>query len=149
MVDRTFACCEFNEQGFNAALAVLRLSRHHTPARLERTCEIALATEKRSTRYRDVKPVLGRGRTGRRPARPQVAATTRAALASTGRNEHIRQRGNHQQAQGYGGAELLTARSAQDEPEWAGMAFSERVQMAVDEEHSDFISQKVRNLTRM
>lgn len=48
-----------------------------------------------------------------------------------------------------GGAELLTARSAQDEPVWAGMAFSERVQMAVDEEHSDFISQKVRNLTRM
>ena len=27
-------------------------------------------------------------------------------------------------------------------------AFSERVQMAVDEAHSDFITQKVRNLTR-
>ena len=61
MVDRTFACCEFNEQGFNAALAVLRLSRHYTPARLERACEIALATEKRSTRYRDVKPGLRSG----------------------------------------------------------------------------------------
>lgn len=48
-----------------------------------------------------------------------------------------------------GDAELLTARSAQDEPVWVGMAFSERVQMAVHEEHSDFISQKVRNLTRM
>lgn len=66
MVDRTFACCEFNEQGFNAALAAFRLSRHYTPARLERTCEIALATEKRSPHYRDVKPVL-RSRQDRGP----------------------------------------------------------------------------------
>lgn len=47
-----------------------------------------------------------------------------------------------------GAAELLAALSAQDEAVCAGMAFSERVQMAVDEAHSDFITQKVRSLTR-
>lgn len=47
-----------------------------------------------------------------------------------------------------GAAELLAALSAQDEAVRAGMAFAERVQMAVDEAHSDFITQKVRNLTR-
>ena len=47
-----------------------------------------------------------------------------------------------------GAAELLAALSAQDEAVCAGMAFSERVQMAVDEARSDFITQKVRNLTR-
>ena len=52
---------EFDEQGFNAALAVLRLSRRYTPARLERACGMALATGKRSPRYRDVEPVLRSG----------------------------------------------------------------------------------------
>lgn len=47
-----------------------------------------------------------------------------------------------------GAAELLAALSAQDEAVCAGMAFAGRVQMAVDEAHSDFITQKVRNLTR-
>lgn len=47
-----------------------------------------------------------------------------------------------------GAAELHAALSAQDEAVCAGMAFAERVQMAVDEAHSDFITQKVRNLTR-
>ena len=50
-----------HEQGFNAALAVLRLSRRYTPARLERACGMALATGKRSPRYRDVEPVLRSG----------------------------------------------------------------------------------------
>ena len=61
LVDRVFACYEFDEQGFNAALAVLRLSRRYTPARLERACGMALATGKRSPRYRDVEPVLRSG----------------------------------------------------------------------------------------
>lgn len=39
-----------------------------------------------------------------------------------------------------GAAELLAAPSAQDEAVCAGMAFSERVQMAVDEAHSDLIT---------
>ena len=60
-VDRVFACYEFDEQGFNAALAVLRLSRSYTPARLERACGMALATGKRSPRYRDIEPVLRSG----------------------------------------------------------------------------------------
>ena len=43
--------------------------RRYTPARLERACGMALATGKRSPRYRDVEPVLrsGAGR-GRQPA---------------------------------------------------------------------------------
>lgn len=67
LVDRAFACYEFDEQGFNAALAVLRLSRRYTPARLERACGMALATGKRSPRYRDVEPVLRSGQ-DREPA---------------------------------------------------------------------------------
>ena len=145
LVDRVFACYEFDEQGFNAALAVLRLSRRYTPARLERACGMALATGKRSPRYRDIEPVLRSGQD--RPARRPGTAATCAAPASTGRSEHGRQRGDRKLRE-MGAAELLAALSAQDEAVCAGMAFAERVQMAVDEAHSDFITQKVRNLTR-
>ena len=44
--------------GFNAALAVLRLSHKYSAPRLERACEMALATGRRSPRYRDVEPIL-------------------------------------------------------------------------------------------
>ena len=49
---------EFEEQGFNAALAVLRLSHKYSAPRLERACEMALATGRRSPRHRDVEPML-------------------------------------------------------------------------------------------
>ncbi len=58
VVERIFQSVKFDEQGFNAALAVLRLSHKYTAQRLERACEMALATGKRSVRYRDVEPIL-------------------------------------------------------------------------------------------
>lgn len=42
---------------FNAALAVLRLSHKYSAQRLERACGMALATERRPPRYRDVGPI--------------------------------------------------------------------------------------------
>ena len=58
VVERIFQSVEFGEQGFNAALAVLRLSHKYSAPRLERACEMALATGRRSPRYRDVEPIL-------------------------------------------------------------------------------------------
>lgn len=57
VVERIFQSVKFEEQGFNAALAVLRLSHRYSAARLERACGMALATGKRSPRYRDVEPI--------------------------------------------------------------------------------------------
>ena len=58
VVERIFRSVEFEEQGFNAALAVLRLSHKYSVPRLERACSMALATGRRSPRYRDVEPIL-------------------------------------------------------------------------------------------
>ena len=58
VVERIFQSVRYDEQGFNAALAVLRLSHKYSAARLERACSMALATGRRSPRYRDVEPIL-------------------------------------------------------------------------------------------
>lgn len=58
VVDRIFQRVEFEEQGFDAALAVLRLSHRHGAPRLERACSMALASGRPSPRYRDLKPIL-------------------------------------------------------------------------------------------
>lgn len=58
VVGRIFGSVAFDEQGFNAALAVLRLSHRYGSERLERACSMALATGRRSPRYRDIEPVL-------------------------------------------------------------------------------------------
>lgn len=58
VVDRVFASVRFDEQGFNAALAVLRLSHKYGAERLERACSIALASGLRSPRYRHIEPIL-------------------------------------------------------------------------------------------
>lgn len=58
VIDRIFQRVEFEEQGFNAALAVLRLSHKYSSARLERACAMVLASGKPSPRYRDLKPIL-------------------------------------------------------------------------------------------
>ena len=47
-----------------------------------------------------------------------------------------------------GADDLVEALRAQDDDMCAGLTFSERIQMAADEAHSSFISQKVRNLTK-
>lgn len=56
-VNRIFESVRFEEQGFDAALALLRLSRKYSPQRLERACAIALE-KARSPRYRHVKAIL-------------------------------------------------------------------------------------------
>ena len=58
MVDRIFQRVDYEEQGFNAALAVLRLEHRCTRARLERACAMALASGLPSPRYRHLKPIL-------------------------------------------------------------------------------------------
>ena len=47
-----------------------------------------------------------------------------------------------------GASDLLGALEAQDEGMCMGMTCAERVQMAVDEAHSSFVTSKVRNLTK-
>lgn len=58
VVERIFQSVRFDEQGFNAALAVLRLSHRYSAQRLERACGMAHSAGKRSPRYRDVEPIL-------------------------------------------------------------------------------------------
>lgn len=48
----------------------------------------------------------------------------------------------------YGAADLLNAFAAQEEGMCMGMTCAERVQMAVDEAHSAFITSKIKNLTK-
>lgn len=47
VVERIFQSAEFEERGFSAALAVLRLSHKYSAQRLERACGMALATGRR------------------------------------------------------------------------------------------------------
>lgn len=58
VVDRIFQRVDYEEQGFNAALAVLRLEHRYTRPRLERACAMALASGLPSPRYRHLKPIL-------------------------------------------------------------------------------------------
>src|SRR5699024_8016524 len=44
VVDRIFESVPIDEQGLDPALAVLRLSRRYSPARLEAACQLALSS---------------------------------------------------------------------------------------------------------
>lgn len=71
-VNRIFESVRVAEQGFDAALALLRLSRAYSPERLERACAIAL-DKVSSPRYRHVKPILesNQDKIEGKPAQPQ------------------------------------------------------------------------------
>lgn len=58
VIEQIFQSVRFDEQGFNAALAVLRLSHKYPASRLEKACSMALSTGKRTIRYRDIEPIL-------------------------------------------------------------------------------------------
>ena len=58
VIDRIFSCVDIKEQGYNPSLAVLRLSRTYSDARLETACELALIRGIRSPRYRHLKAIL-------------------------------------------------------------------------------------------
>ena len=49
---------KIKEQGYNAALAVLRLSKSYSSERLETACEVAFSKGARSPRYRQLKAIL-------------------------------------------------------------------------------------------
>ncbi|MHA3685454.1 IS21 family transposase [Leucobacter sp. HY1908] len=86
VVARIFASAPIEEQGLNAALAVLRLSRRYASSRVERACEIALATKVRSPRYAHLRPILEtrQDETGKRRPRFSDARATGDTAAATG-----------------------------------------------------------------
>lgn len=58
VIDRIFESVTIKEQGYNPSLAVLRLSRKYSDARLESACELALGRGLRSPRYRHLNSIL-------------------------------------------------------------------------------------------
>ena len=57
VIDRIFRSVQIKEQGYNAALSVLNLSKHYSNERFEDACEIALANTA-SPRYKYLKAIL-------------------------------------------------------------------------------------------
>ena len=58
VIDRIFNTVRIKEQGYNPCLAVLRLSRSYTDARLETACELAISRGIKVPRYRHLKAIL-------------------------------------------------------------------------------------------
>lgn len=58
VVNRIFESVPVDEQGLDAALAVLRLTRRYSAARVEAAAGIALASRVRSPRYAHLRPIL-------------------------------------------------------------------------------------------
>ncbi|MCY0905721.1 IS21 family transposase [Arthrobacter sp. H14-L1] len=61
VIGKIFETVFIDEAGFDAALAVLRLSRRFPPARLEAACQLALRGQVRSPRYAHLRPILDTG----------------------------------------------------------------------------------------
>ncbi|TFD37915.1 hypothetical protein E3T40_03630 [Cryobacterium sp. TMT1-19] len=61
VVNRIFEAVAVEEQGFDAALAALRLSRRYSSERVEKACQIALEGRVRSPRYAHLQPILETG----------------------------------------------------------------------------------------
>ena len=61
VVNRIFESVPVEEQGYDAALAVLRLSRRYSSERVEKACQIALEGRVRSPRYAHLQPILETG----------------------------------------------------------------------------------------
>lgn len=58
VVERIFQTVVIKEQGFNPALAVLRLSNKYSEARLEAACEFALTSGIKTPRYHHLNSIL-------------------------------------------------------------------------------------------
>ncbi len=58
VIDRIFGSVNIKEQGYNPCLAVLRLSRTYTDARLETACELAISRGIKVPRYHHLKAIL-------------------------------------------------------------------------------------------
>jgi hypothetical protein len=57
-IDRIFEGVDIKEQGYNPALAVLRLSTKYSEARLEAACEFAITRGIRKPRYHHLSSIL-------------------------------------------------------------------------------------------
>lgn len=82
VVDRIFESVPVAEQGLNAALAVLRLTRRYSAERVEAACRIALAGPIRSPRYAHLRPILETGQD--KPALPTGRASGQQLAEETG-----------------------------------------------------------------
>ncbi len=76
IVNRIFESVPVDEQGLGAALAVLRMTRRYSAARVEAAAAIALASRVRSPRYAHLRPILesNQDQTGRRQPRFEPSA---------------------------------------------------------------------------
>jgi len=72
VIGMIFQSASIEEAGYDPALAVLRLSRRFSPARVEAACALALRGPIRSPRYAHVRPILdtGQDKTGHVPDEP-------------------------------------------------------------------------------
>lgn len=70
VTDRIFESVPIDEQGLDAALAVLRLSRRYSAERVEAACALALTGRVRSPRYAHVQPILATGQEKTAALRP-------------------------------------------------------------------------------
>lgn len=61
VVGRIFESVQITDQGIDPALAVLRLSRRFSAARVEAACQLALRGPVRSPRYSHLRPILDSG----------------------------------------------------------------------------------------
>ena len=76
VVNRIFESVPVDEQGLDAALALLRLSRRYSAERVEAACRLALAGRVRSPRYAHLQPILATEQdkaAGLRPPRDEPA----------------------------------------------------------------------------
>ena len=58
VIDRIFRSVSIKEQGYNPALAVLRLSNKYSEARLEAACEFAITSGIKKPRYHHLNSIL-------------------------------------------------------------------------------------------
>ena len=61
VIERIFQSVRFDEQGFNACLAVLRLEHKYPRDRVEKACSMALESGIPSPRYAHIEPILKTG----------------------------------------------------------------------------------------
>ena len=155
VVGRIFQRVDCEGRGLDAALAVLGLERRHARPRLGRACATALASGPPSPRHGHLRPVLetsqdpvpGTLADDGGPARTRPAACAAPTPAGRRRAMDLSVEAKRK-LRDMGAADLLDALEAQDEGVCMGVTCAERVQMAVDEARSAFVTSKVRNLTK-
>lgn len=76
-IERVFLSVRFEEQGYNACLAILRLTHKYGAKRVEAACGMALASGVRSPRYGHIKPILETNQ-------DKIAAAAEADAGATG-----------------------------------------------------------------